>query len=161
MGCASFISTRRAKAAKWWERRETVTPSPVPPGEERKMAPTAPRDSFVSSLASKKATSGRGHLLSGTNGLRKTIIGETLAHAVMATSQKPKINYDKMKVGRRGVISDGCAGRFASAGRRPFTAYVPPHAPTGRTSPSSRTRAREARHYRVNPKSYNYDVFFC
>jgi|AntAceMinimDraft_1070359.scaffolds.fasta_scaffold57820_1 hypothetical protein len=63
------------------------------------MAPTAPRDSFVAALPSKTKSQGHRHLqLSGTNGLGKTVIGETLAEAVMRISDKPKINYDKCKV---------------------------------------------------------------
>ena len=45
-----------------------------------------------------KQKQGRGHLLSGSNGLRKMIDGTTLAESVMSVSEKPKINYDKMKV---------------------------------------------------------------
>lgn len=61
------------------------------------MAPAGPRNSFAPNMPSQRKK-GNGHLLSGTNGLRKTIDGTTLADAVMATSQRPKINYDKMKV---------------------------------------------------------------
>ena len=61
------------------------------------MAPPTARTSYVAPMASKQKQ-GRGHLLSGSNGLRKMIDGTTLAESVMSVSEKPKINYDKMKV---------------------------------------------------------------
>jgi hypothetical protein len=75
------------------------------------MAPVATRNSFVAALPSQKK--GQGHLLSGSNGLRKTIIGTTLADAVMTLSKKPLINYDKCKVSRRTLFQAEIAQRFA------------------------------------------------
>ena len=112
--------------------------------EKREMAPTqAARNSFVGALPSQQKK-GMGHLLSGSNGLRKTIEGETLAEQVMSISEKPKINYDKMKVRRERIaytphhivaLSDDVDHAMKNVSRAPAREYSATRAVVPRARP--------------------------